>query len=188
MKINSFRVTQVFLASMLITTIAWAQPNGIVPGQRIGKITVHEEGKKVTEALGETNDGDAAMGHYWEYWKKDGQETDVYSVRDGDGSHTYVRQIRITSPWFHTSSGIGSGSSLRSIRHSYPGTKWVAYYLSDNKARVDLYDNQARGITFEVLRNNDNRAAGRCIAVVVHPKRLGVLEEYAHRFDYLPVN
>ena len=152
----------------------------IVPGQRVGKVRLGTERNKVMATLGQPKsvpgrEGDAAMGHIWTVWPGNhGHELDVYTVRREDDSagnpQNIVRQIRLTSPSFFTSTGIRVGESLGDVR-----AKDNKLSLVKDGPVLKIFDDVRHGIAFEFKKSN---VTWRCAAITVHPKHSGVLKEY----------
>lgn len=137
----------------------------IVPGKRAGKTEVGETLKETTARLGKPDAGDAAMQHYVSVWysnkkAKTGNSVAVFSVRDaGNDPEARVAQIRVNSPQFRTSGGIGVGSSLEQIKAQFaitPTNRYTEIYKA-----YTLFDSDA-GIGFEV-----EDSAG-CTSIIVH--------------------
>ncbi|AMM50531.1 hypothetical protein TH61_04175 [Rufibacter sp. DG15C] len=154
----------------------------IIPGQRIGQISLGQSPEDLVKALGPPDSTDAAMGKALLTWfskssKAPRQEVTVYTVRENTGmanEQVGVRQVRITSPEFTIPDNyLKTGSSLPQIRKVYPSAKAVAYYLVPGNDRVYVYDVQHQGIAFEV-----SGADSVCVAITIHPKGKGVQEEY----------
>jgi hypothetical protein len=167
--------------------------NDIVPGSRVGGVKIGEEMGKVVEALGEPDSSDAAMGHMWSWWishKNDAarQELGIYASFDNDATGHYVRQIRLTSPYFVTSNGISTRSSLADILRAFKDARAVAKYSSPERGgTIYLYDDKMQGIAFEVFQGESDPASGRCIAIVVHMTGGDPANQYLGASDYTPI-
>ena len=163
----------------------------IEPGLRVGQVRVGEELEAVHRALGKPAAQDAAMGgKLTEVWrsgpglggKARKEELEVFFQGPGAGGDqskpTVVVQIRVTSPYFKTASGISVNSSLAEIRKIYPHSEseedrdWEKNLppSPDKSAKEGLVD-QAAGIAFEfragARANADKR--GYCLAIHVFP-------------------
>jgi hypothetical protein len=154
----------------------------IIPGQRVGQISLGQSPEEVVKALGQPDSSNAAMGKALLTWfsqpdKAARQTVTVYTVRENTGmanEQVRVRQIRVTSPQFSIQGNhLGTGSSLSQIKQAYPAIKAVAYYVAEDKRRVYVYDVLQHGIAFEVPGPDS-----ACVAITLHPKGKGVQEEY----------
>ena len=167
--------------------------NDIVPGARVGGVKIGENMKDVTAALGEPDSSEGAMGHVWAWWlshRSDAarQELGVYAGFDNDATGHYVRQIRLTSPYFVTASGISTRSSLADVLRAFKGARAVAKYNSPQRGgTVYLYDDKAKGIAFEVFQGSQDPASGTCIAIVVHAPGADPTSQYLGARDYTPI-
>jgi hypothetical protein len=179
------RVIPILFAVCLVCLIA-CQPVAsasrpdfvIVPGHRLGSIRLGEEDAALAW-LGapDPNRGDAAMGHFWEVWpsKTTGNVVAIYSVRDGGGGdETHVVQIVVTSPEFHTRSGVHAGMSLTEIRRHYPGLAQTSNPDDSGKTgSYAAYDDVQAGIGFQIYL-----PTGRCTGIVVHDAGSPLMLEY----------
>lgn len=140
----------------------------IVPGERLGHITLGLNADSVEPLLGMPDASDAAMGKAWLTWKGKENNTkpsqlQIYTTyKDTSMSVKTVQQIRTTSPYFKTRTGLHVGSNLALLKATYPDLKKTGDYTEDG-VRYELYDAVAAGIAFEMK-------AGVCEGVLVHPK------------------
>lgn len=142
----------------------------ITPGKSIGSIVLGQTQQSVLAELGTPDSGDAAMGHSWTTWlSKDGgkNELNIFSGLGPDGK-IHVRHIRVTSPFFKTEKGISTKNLLKEILVAYPDARKLK-----SKNGIEVYDDVARGIAFEVFKKN-----GVCRAITVHPAGEKVTNEY----------
>ena len=155
-------------AMLTLSTGAFAQ-NQIVPGRSVGQIRLGQTSDSVQQKLGEPDKADGATGHFWNTWfsksAKGGptNQLDVYSVRTAKDVQAHVYQIRVTSPWFSTSNGVSPRSSSASIRRQFPHIRARGHYEKSKVGRVDVYDDEAQGIAFEIARR-----ARQCVGIIVH--------------------
>jgi hypothetical protein len=162
----------------------------IVPGKSIGKVHLGTDFATVVTSIGEPDwkqakEGDAAMGRFWYFWPGSrGTELDIYDIRGEQDSaahpQNFIRQVRVTSSAFHTKDGLHVGSSLRSISQTDPH---LSLTLSTSKIR--LYDDVRNGISFEFATSGSSHSAWRCVAIVIHPKNVGVFDEYLRFRKYV---
>lgn len=162
------------LAALPVHTVrseAWQ----IKPGVSLGKVFLGEHIEAARSVLGKANpkspNAGASMGHFWEVWSgKHHHELDVYSVRGPHDSRAtpdvLVRQIRTTSPSFHTAGGIRVGSLLSQVQRELP-----SLFLVKKTDKMRLFDSRSRGIAIEIRD-------GRCAAILIHPKGRSVSGEY----------
>lgn len=129
----------------------------IQAGRSIGRIHVNQNAEEVIRLLGKPKSGDAAMGKAVSFW----EEYAVYTVRD-TGAHPIarVKEIRVATPGFKSSKGIGVGSGLANIQKAYKVSKSESYQSSGKS--FDVYSDPS-GIAFEI------DATGTCVAVIVFP-------------------
>ena len=134
------------------------------PGIAAGKVSIGQDAEEVYTLLGKADDGDAAMQKAVAIWYKDHDKksysTSIYTVRDtGDNPAARVKQIRITSPAFKTTEGVGVSATLEEIKGKYTLSK-----LTDVKSGdldLTIYDS-LKGIAFETDKQ------GICKAIIIH--------------------
>ncbi|TDQ09456.1 hypothetical protein [Pedobacter metabolipauper] len=136
------------------------------PGDAAGKIKINEDSEEVLKVLGRPDSSDAAMQKMVAFWYDDSEgikhSTSIYAVRDtGDMPKARVKQIRITSPKFKASNGIGVASTLDEIKKVYNVHKIQSFKTENNE--LDVWDSH-EGIAFEI----DNGKA--CTAIIIHQK------------------
>ena len=141
----------------------------IRPGESIGQTHLGAKGGFDLKKLPQPDLVDNYTSHSVRVWisNKAGR-TDTLFVKTVSNSALGVRPldgvsvelIRVTSPWYHTASGLSTGSTLARIRREFPDARSV-----DNDQR--LYGDSKRGIAFEFARNPT--ADSPCSAVMVHP-------------------
>ena len=152
----------------------------IVPGESIGRIRLGMPASELHALMGKADSGDAAMGKSLQFWiSKDGRQprqyVAAYTVNKFDeaGSPPMVQQVQVTSPQFRTGSGLGPGNTLAEIRKEFRQVEPFAYYTNQKQQQVYLFDEQARGIAFEVTMPDSI-----CTAVTVHGKGTDVTGTY----------
>ena len=157
------------------------------PGVGIGRVYLGQNLEEVHASIGAPKLSDASMGgRLWEVWRSgpafDGrrqngrEELEIYFTRQQPdlGGPSLVRQMRITSPFFRTPTGISIRSSFSEILSNFPNLRVdeeLTYVLSgeQNEKAVEMYVDQSRGIAFE-FRNGasaDPTVAGFCQAIHV---------------------
>ena len=161
----------------------------IAPGTGIGLVRIGETRDDVIRSLGEPKLSDAAMGgKIVEVWRsgpafagrrQNGiEELDIYFRREGAelNGQPIVRQIRVTSPFFRTGSGISVRSSFAQISREFPNLsidEELTYAFSGGRSEkeIEIYVDRSRGIAFEFRRGAaaDPDAAGYCRGVHVFP-------------------
>jgi hypothetical protein len=164
----------------------------IKPGLQIGQVRIGESLDQVHHALGKPDGEDAAMGgKLTEVWysgpgfagttSRRQNELEIYFHGPGAGGDqsqpTVVVQVRVTSPFFKTESGISVQSSFAQIRTAYPGAHRDAGWeknlppASPQGPQESLVD-KAAGIAFEFragARANPDKQ-GNCVAIHVFPR------------------
>jgi hypothetical protein len=159
----------------------------IAPGSGIGQVRIGERLDDVHRALGTPKLSDAAMGgKLLEVWRsgpafegrrQNGvEELEIYFRREGTdlSGQEVARQIRVTSPFFRTSSGISVRSSFAQVTGEFPNLsidEELTYALSGGRSekQVEVYVDRARGIAFEfrIGAAADPNAGGYCRAIHV---------------------
>ena len=140
----------------------------IVPGERLGHITFGLNADSVEPLLGMPDVSDAAMGKAWLTWKgkenssKPSQLQIYTTYKDTSMSVKTVQQIRTTSPFFKTSTGLHVGSTLALLKATFPQLQKTGNY-TEGGLRYQLYDAVAAGIAFEMKE-------GVCTGILVHLK------------------
>lgn len=152
------------------TGTAWL----IVPGKSIGKTELNENADLVYKRLGKPDGGDAAMGKAVAIWfanhDSKGHSTSIYTIMDmGNSDTALIKQIRVTSPAFKTSEGLGVGSSLPDIEKAFNVT--VVETFSDSGKKYQVHDTE-KGIAFEIGPDK------KCVAVIVHEAVKHVSDSY----------
>ncbi len=137
----------------------------IVPGKSIGHITLRENADSVYKALGKPDSGDAAMGKSLSTWYANhnpkGYQTQIFCSRymgSPDENTSRVKQIRVTSPFFKTKEGIGTGTVLAQVQVKFKVIKTASF--KNKKPPYAIFDNR-KGIAFEV-------SGGKCTAVIIY--------------------
>lgn len=175
---DKMMVSQALLACcimLLVSAPATArQPNLILPGRSVGHVRI---GAEVPTSLrsSEFGDGDSAMGRsYGEYRSLHprGQgrayALGIFTVRKPENGRSPVGQIRVESPWFMTTNGISTASSLSQIRKRFRHLKVAEVLTQDGTGKqIDVYDDQAAGIAFQIW-GKGSQSAGHCAAIFVH--------------------
>ena len=152
----------------------------IEPGKSVGKVQLGHELTSVLKTLGQPKDvagkeGEAAMGHIWTRWPgNNGHELDVYTVRGpedaSDTPQNFVRQIRLTSPAFHTEHGLHVGVAIEKFNRFFGPLS-----LIEKSTKRRLYDDSGSGIAFEFSPRGKGWV---CSAITIHPRGKGVQSEY----------
>jgi hypothetical protein len=159
----------------------------IAPGEGIGRIFLGQKLDEVHASIGAPKLSDAAMGgRLWEIWRsgpafegkrQNGlEELEIYFTREQPdlAGPSVVRQIRVTSPFFRTLSGISIRSSFSEIIASFPDLRIdeeLTYGLNGGRSEkdIEMFVDQRRGIAFE-FRNGasaDPTVTGYCRAIHV---------------------
>jgi len=168
------RLLIVFLLLISGTSLVSAQQNAwlIVPGKSIGQIKLESPAQSLA-VLGKPDGGDAAMMKAWRIWysrKKDNSIDSSHMLAVFTAMRTqdtqYVKQIRVNSPKFKTSKGVGPGSTIAAIKKAYPDLQRVQTYESANKARrIVVYQDSRQGIAFETANSRSRKPV--CSMVVI---------------------
>jgi hypothetical protein len=182
-----------------------AGASGVIsPGVGIGRVLLGQRLDEVHANLGAPKLSDAAMGgRLWEIWRSgsafDGkrqngpEELQIYFTRERSdlGGPSLVRQIRVSSPFFRTPSGVSVRSSFSEILESFPNLRIdeeLTYALSGgrNEKEFEMFVDRTRGIAFE-FRNGasaDPTVPGYCRAI--HIFRPGTDPRAMEPFDQQP--
>jgi hypothetical protein len=187
--VASFRLPGWLGVWFLLIGVGHAQLAGaaamISPGVSIGRVRIGETLDDVHRILGTPKLSDAAMGgKLLEVWRsgpafegkrQNGvEELEIYFRREGPtlGGQPVVRQIRVTSPFFRTLSGISVRSSFAQISGEFPtlsDDEELTYAINGGRSdkEIEVFVDRARGIAFE-FRNGapaDPDARGYCRAI-----------------------
>ncbi len=157
---------------MLSVSALASQTSLIVPGRFVGHVRI---GGLVPKSLGAEQSGDSAMGRSYCEWRSPSLSgrhkayaLGIYTLRSAAGDSYGVEQIRVESPWFTTNNGISTRSNLAQIRGRFRHLQVVGTWTQvDTGKQIDVYDDNARGIAFEVW-GKGSQSTGRCEAIVVH--------------------
>jgi hypothetical protein len=176
----------------------------IAPGVGIGRILLGEKLDEVHASLGAPKLSDAAMGgRLWEVWRSGAafegrrqngpEELEIYFTREGSdlSGPSLVRQIRVSSPFFHTPSGISIHNSYSEIMASFPNLRAdeeLTYPLNEgrNEKEFEIFVDRTRGIAFELRSgaSSDPAVSGYCRAI--HVFRPGTDPRVMETFDQEP--
>jgi hypothetical protein len=150
----------------------------IIPGEKIGNISLGQNAGELESILGKPDVSDAAMGKAWITWFSKvsdtvtGNELNIYTTyKDNEMMEKVVRQIRITSNEFKTAEGLSTGKSLAEIQKIYPEIEQTGKYDMETNTPVTVYDDTESGIAFEFEDNT-------CVGIIIHEKEKKVSEEY----------
>jgi hypothetical protein len=150
----------------------------ILPGQRIGQISLGETSEKITSRLGQPDSGDAAMGKALSFWYGERNRKQhfvaVFFIRGSENGqeNMFARQIRVNSPSFKTIANVGAGSNISTIRQHHT-LQPIAYYLNPQQQRTYIFDDTAAGIAFEITTPDST-----CTAITIHQKGENVTNTY----------
>jgi hypothetical protein len=163
-------VIALFGAAVPGNASAQSGSNLIVPDQSIGQTHLGRFGADDLARLPKPDADDSGMGKYRSVWlsKNQAGRKDtlyIFSIANGprdikplDG--VTIQLIRVTSPWYHTASGISTGSTLSQILRRVPGARSAGQSLN-------LYDDANQGIAFEFAGGVATKSP--CFAITVHP-------------------
>lgn len=126
----------------------------IVPGKSIGKLHLTHRGSAELKQLGKPDVFDAGMSQTRQVWISKGTPRQTLFVHTASNSvidakpasDVTIDTIRITSPDFHTQSGISTASTLAQIRSKYPHLKRESDQDPDQTV---IYSDAHLGISFE---------------------------------------
>jgi hypothetical protein len=159
----------------------------IAPGAGIGQVRIGEHLDDVHRALGTPKLGDAAMGgRLLEVWRsgpafegrrQNGvEQLEIYFRREGAdlSGQPVVRQIRVTSPFFRTLSGISVKSSFGQVSREFPNLSndevlTGALNGERSEKEIEMFVDRPRGIAFEFRTGAaaDPDSRGYCRAIHV---------------------
>jgi hypothetical protein len=136
----------------------------ILPGKRVGLVSLDEPISNVEQDLGGPRARQTSDNKQWISWPADkhGGLISVVSRKPGDFGPR-VGTIRVTSKKYFTPSGIYVGMGVERIQLIYSSAK-VSPIGSTGKT---LYDDVADGVAFEVSQGNELSPA-HCTAIYVH--------------------
>jgi hypothetical protein len=183
-------VTALFFWSLgMVSALGQGSGNVVIitPGEGIGRVFLGEKLDEVHANLGAPKLSDAAMGgKLWEIWRSGpafegrrqngSEELEIYFTRAQPdlAGPSVVRQIRVSSPFFRTLSGISIRNSYSEIIASFPNLRRdeeMTYALNGgrNEKEIEIFVDQTRGIAFEFRTgaSADPTASGYCRAIHV---------------------
>jgi len=143
-----------------------ADPNLIVPGTCVGRVSINEA-SKFLGWLGEARNSHGANGHYWSYYPSViGGFTiiGVYTVKSDTGDMTFVHEVWTNSSTFHTATGDCVGSPLSQILKDFPNAKPMSLAGQNTAAGTVIYDDPQQGISFQIIHTPRQK----CSAILVH--------------------
>jgi hypothetical protein len=176
-------------------------PDTILPGVGIGHVILGQNQGDIHASLGDPKlSAGGTNGRIWEIWRSgvafDGkrqnglEELEVYFAHDPSNPQvgSIVRQIRVTSPFFKTTSGISIRSTFAEIISAFPNLHRDEVLTdAQNEGRsekeFEILVDMTRGIAFE-FRNGataDPNAGGYCAAI--HVFRPGTEPRVMDAFD-----
>jgi len=173
----------------------------IAPGEGIGRVFLGQKLDEVHASIGAPKLSDAAMGgRLWEIWRSGpafegkrqngAEELEIYFTQDHPdlAGPSVVRQIRVTSPFFRTLSGISIRNNFSEIMASFPNLRVdeeLTYGLNGGRSEkdIEIFVDHARGIAFEFRTgaSADPTATGYCRAI--HVFRPGIDLRVMESFD-----
>lgn len=140
----------------------------IIAGQKVGIISIGEQGSSVAVQLGSADFGDAAMQKSISGWysKTDSAiQIKIYFENDMTGANTgpHVVQIRVNSTFFKTAEGITTGSNLEEIKKYYSNIQPSLNFSSKKgNEKIIVMNDDELGIAFEIDSKNI------CKGITVH--------------------
>ncbi|TZF84829.1 hypothetical protein FW774_07575 [Pedobacter sp. BS3] len=145
----------------------------IIPGKKIGKITLGMDASGLEKLLGKPDLSDAAMGKAWLTWLSDSSarnpnELNIYTTySDSTMSNKVVKQIRITSHDFTTPTGIHTGVQYKLLT-TYSLQKLATYQ------DIAVYDDIKEGIAFETGQDSIVHS------IIIHQPGTKVTDVYSY--------
>lgn len=85
-----------------------------------------------------------------------------------------VQQIRTTSPFFSTATGVQVYAELKDLKKSFPNIEKVGQYASGDSS-IAVFDDREQGIAFELYKAGSKTV---CTGIIVHKKGEPVLQIY----------
>jgi hypothetical protein len=207
-KVRFFKSVAALLLWAMGIASASAQGAGsaaiITPGEGIGRVLLGQRLDEVHATIGAPKLSDAAMGgRLWEIWRSgtafDGtrlngvEELEIYFTRERSdlGGPSIVRQIRVSSPFFRTLSGISIRNSFSEIIGSFPNLRVdeeLTSALNGGQSEKDfeMFVDTTRGIAFEFRSgaSADPTVPGFCRAI--HVFRPGTDPRMMESFEQQP--
>jgi len=157
----------------------------ILPGKRIGHISIGEPMENLVTVLGKPDSSDAGMGAEQLTWfsveHKPGYRTDVYGHANFNGKDDNVRPVKlisVSSPLFKTSKGLGVDADYNTIKRHYT----LQHVATNTNTATKIYDDIEAGIAFEIDKGD------KCVAVLVHAPGDSVASRIALKQGIEPVS
>ena len=150
----------------------------ILPGQRVGNVSINQNADSVFRALGKPDASDAAMGKSLATWyaghDTTGYQTQIFFSRQmGTADEaSRVKQIRITSPYFKTMDYMSTGMHLQTIESKKEFSLKKCAQYTNNGRQFFIYDDTDAGITFEIDDKNV------CSGIIIHEPHKDVMASY----------
>lgn len=121
----------------------------IIPGKRLGSITLNENATVILDSLGQPDSVDAAMGKAVSTWYEDSDKLlSIYTTtKMGVEDFPRIKAIRSISPKYKTENNQGVNTSLSEIEKHF-NLKEIGTFTFEGK-NYTLYSNN-EGIGFEV--------------------------------------
>jgi hypothetical protein len=180
---------------------AQAAGNGpvIVPGVGMGQVRLGEGLEELHQSIGTPKLTDPSFGGtFSEVWRsgpvfggrrQNGpEELQVYFAHDGDSA--VVRQIRVSSPYYTTATGISIRNTFSEIQNAFPNLRRdneLTETMNNGRSEkaVEIFVDRSSGIAFEFRTGEqiDPEQTGYCQAINVfrpgtEPRALGELRQY----------
>lgn len=142
----------------------------IVPGEKIGQITLDSGLSTVNKLLGlpTTSSEDADT---WTSKAVPVEQTAVVYKLNHEQERLAVRQVSVTSAFFHTPKENSTKSDVAAWWQEFPELRYVRYGDKGDTSHIQLYDAPDEGIALMIQLNPHPAAGeswGRCLAVIVH--------------------
>jgi hypothetical protein len=158
----------------------------IVPGRSIGRTALGPNGAAELKLLPSPAAQDNGMNQHYRVWvsHKEGRTDTLFTHDTNNGVFDNVKptdgvtldSIRITSPQFHTQSGLSTRSTLAEIRRRFP-------HVHDDHFHPQLYIDARHGIAFEFAPLI--KRTSHCIAISVFPAGSDIAETTQSQVDGL---
>jgi hypothetical protein len=134
------------------------------PGKNTGPYNIGTDPAALVKLLGRPADCDAALGRDCYMWHLPGKHRRVfaYALRDSEGKHYLVKDIRVSAQGFRTPGGNTSRSPFASFWREFPNLKFARFETDADHARIEIYDDVAAGIAIE-FAVNPNQPAQRMV-------------------------
>lgn len=143
----------------------------ILPGRSVGRLHLGHDGAASLARMSNPDASDAGMSQTRQVWVSKGTPHYTLYIHTTSNGALDVRplhgvtinEIRVTSPLFHTRSGLARGATLSVIKNRF--NHLTRESMGEGSHRSFLYEDNRDGIAFEFRKD---APSARCISISVY--------------------